>query len=255
MAGGLVRARRRLSPAPSSRRSEVRSHPRGGTPRIDGSHGRRAAGAVPCANDAAADVVAVLRRRWPELEGRVLEAAECIRRGQFDLLGRSRLDFGRPVDWHVDPVSGERVARVHWSRVEHPKPESAIDYKLIWELNRHQYFAILGKAYWYTGDERYAATFVEHLMGWMDANPPKCGVNWASSLELAFRAISWIWGLYFFKTSPCLTEAVFWRALKFSVCGARGNTARGALVWVCISIFTVSKVLPSRSPPTPPFSF
>ncbi len=165
--------------------------------------------------DQPADVVAVLRRRWPELEGRVLEAAECIRRGQFDLLGRSRLDFGRPVDWHVDPVSGERVARVHWSRVEHPKPESAIDYKVIWELNRHQYFAILGKAYWYTGDERYAATFVEHLMGWMDANPPKCGVNWASSVELAFRAISWIWGLYFFKTSPCLTEAVFWRALKF----------------------------------------
>src|SRR5207302_11334993 len=45
--------------------------------------------------------------------------------------------------------------------------------------------------------------------------PPKCGVNWASSLELAFRAISWIWGLYFFKTSPSLTEATFWRALKF----------------------------------------
>src|SRR5205823_8881985 len=88
--------------------------------------------------DQPADVVAVLRRRWPELEGRVLEAAECIRRGQFDLLGRSRLDFGRPVDWQLDPVSGERVARVHWSRVEHPKPESAIDYKLIWELNRHQ---------------------------------------------------------------------------------------------------------------------
>ncbi len=165
--------------------------------------------------DQPADVVAALRRRWPELEKRVLATAERIRRGQFDLLGRSRVDFGLPVDWHLDPVSGERVRRLHWSRVEHPEPDSAADYKLIWELNRHQYFAILGKAYWYTGDERYAATFVEHLTGWMDRNPPKCGVNWASSLELAFRAISWIWGLYFFKASPCLTEAVFWRTLKF----------------------------------------
>jgi hypothetical protein len=162
-----------------------------------------------------AEVVAALRSRWPELEGRVLDTAERIRQGRFDFLGRSGVDFGRPVDWHLDPVSGERVGRVHWSRVEHPKPDGAADYKLIWELNRHQYFTILGKAYWYTGDERYAETFVEHLMSWMDANPPKCGVNWASSLELAFRAISWIWGLYFFKTSPCLTEAAFWRTLKF----------------------------------------
>src|SRR6266478_5245590 len=161
------------------------------------------------------DVVAALRRRWPELEDRVLEKAECIRQGLFDLLGRTRVDFGLPVDWHLDPVSGERIRRLHWSVVEHPKPNSAADYKLIWELNRHQYFVILGKAYWYSGDERYATTFVEHLMGWMDRNPPKCGVNWASSLELAFRAISWIWGLYFFKTSPSLTEATFWRALKF----------------------------------------
>jgi len=165
--------------------------------------------------DQPADVVAALRRRWPELEDRVLEKAECIRQGLFDLLGRTRVDFGLPVDWHLDPVSGERIRRLHWSVVEHPKPNSAADYKLIWELNRHQYFVILGKAYWYSGDERYATTFVEHLMGWMDRNPPKCGVNWASSLELAFRAISWIWGLYFFKTSPSLTEATFWRALKF----------------------------------------
>src|SRR3989449_2651010 len=77
--------------------------------------------------DQPADVVAVLRRRWPELEGRVLETAECIRRGQFDLRGRSRLDFCHPADWHCDPVSGESVARGHWSPVEQPTTERAID--------------------------------------------------------------------------------------------------------------------------------
>src|SRR6267143_1126991 len=161
------------------------------------------------------DVLAALRRRWPELEGRVLETAEQIRQGRFELLGRAGLECGAPIDWHRDPVSGRRVGRSHWSRIDHLDPEVAGEYKLIWELNRHQHFTTLGKAYWYTGDERYAETFVEHLMAWMDANPPKSGINWASSLEVAFRLISWIWGLYFFKTSPSLTGAAYLRTLKF----------------------------------------
>jgi hypothetical protein len=89
------------------------------------------------------------------------------------------------------------------------------DSKVIWELNRHQHFVLLGKAYWYTGDERYAATFVDQLMWWMDANPPQMGVNWTSSLEAALRAIAWIWALYFFAGSKHLTSSVFKRALQF----------------------------------------
>jgi hypothetical protein len=95
------------------------------------------------------------------------------------------------------------------------------DSKNIWELNRHQYFTTLGRAYWYTGDEVYARTFVQHLASWMDANPPKLGINWASSLELAFRAISWLWALHFFRESPALSPPVFLRALKFLYIHAR----------------------------------
>src|SRR5437867_4649427 len=65
------------------------------------------------------DVVAALRSRWPELEGRVLERAERLRQGQFDLLGRARLDCGGPIDWHRDPVSGVRIGGAHWSRIDH----------------------------------------------------------------------------------------------------------------------------------------
>jgi hypothetical protein len=167
------------------------------------------------------DVVATLRRRWPELEGPVVARADRICQGQFDLLGRSRVDFGTPIDWQRDPLSGARPRTTHWSRINYLDPKVAGEYKLIWELNRHQYFATLGKAYWYTGDEGYAATFVEHLMAWMEANPPKRGINWSSSLELAFRVISWIWGLYFFRTSPSLTPAAFLRTLKFLVLHGR----------------------------------
>ena len=55
----------------------------------------------------------------------------------------------------------------------------------------------------------------------MDQNPPKLGINWASSLEVAFRSISWLWALYFFKDSPALTSSLFLRALKFLYLHAR----------------------------------
>src|SRR5439155_231363 len=98
------------------------------------------------------DVVATLRSRWPDLERRVVAKAERARHGQFDFLGHSHLDFGDPVDWHRDPASGARPRDWHWSRIDYLNPKVAGDYKLIWELNRQQYFITLGKAYWYTGE-------------------------------------------------------------------------------------------------------
>src|SRR5262249_38852217 len=86
--------------------------------------------------------------------------------------------------------------------------------KIVWELNRHQYFSTLGQAYWVTNDEKYAQTFANHITDWIEKNPPKLGINWASSLEVAFRSISWIWALYFFRSSTSLTPQVFAHILK-----------------------------------------
>jgi hypothetical protein len=145
----------------------------------------------------------------------VIEKAERIIEGRFDLLGHRDLHFGQPPDWHLEPVAGLRSPRLHWSRIEYLNAGVAGDKKIIWELNRHQYFATLGRAYWQTGDERYAASFVSHLESWMDENPPKYGINWSSSLEVSFRAISWLWAFHFFKDSPALSPALFMRALKY----------------------------------------
>ncbi|MDQ1525034.1 MAG: hypothetical protein QOE47_2958 [Pyrinomonadaceae bacterium] len=151
----------------------------------------------------------------------LVERAERIVAGKFDLLGLSGLDFGDPVDWHLEPIAAKRTSLAHWSRIDYLNAAVAGDKKITWELNRQQYFAVLGRAYWHTGDERYAETFARHLAAWMQANPPKRGINWASSLEVAFRAISWLWSLQFFKHSPHLTNALYARALKFLYLHAR----------------------------------
>ena len=156
-----------------------------------------------------------LRARWPDSEREIIERANRIMEGQFDLLGFSGLSFGQPIDWHLEPIAGKRTPLIHWTRLDYLDAEIAGDKKIVWELNRHQYFATLGQAYWLTGDERYAQTFALHLESWMDQNPPKLGINWASSLEIAFRSISWLWAFYFFKNSPSLSPLTFERALRF----------------------------------------
>jgi hypothetical protein len=76
-------------------------------------------------------------------------------------------------------------------------PESG-DHKVIWELNRHQHWLALGRAYWLTGDGVYRLRFFGELDSWLNANPPLAGVNWASMLELALRSISWLWAINLF---------------------------------------------------------
>lgn len=167
------------------------------------------------------ETIAELNHRWPRAKDVVVERADLICQGYFDLLGLRALHFGEPVDWHLEPVSGKRAPLLHWSCMDELDSDLTGDKKITWELNRHQYLMTLGRAYWHTRDERYAQTFVAHLDAWMDRNPPKLGINWASSLEISFRAISWLWALHFFKNSSHLTPQFFLRALKFLYLHAR----------------------------------
>ena len=167
------------------------------------------------------EAAAAFKSRWPDAAQQLVEQADRVGNGRFDLLGLRDLSFGDPIDWHFEPVSGKRIPRAHWSTLDYLDAGLAGDKKIVWELNRHQYFVRLGQAYCLTGDERYARVFVTHLEGWIEANPPKLGINWASSLEVAFRSISWVWALEFFKHSPSLTAEFVKSALKYLYLNAR----------------------------------
>ena len=153
--------------------------------------------------------------RWEAERVRLIAAADQVVAGRFDLLGHGGLSFGAPIDWHLDPVSNRRAPRIHWSRIPYLDADLIGDHKVIWEINRHQHFFILGRAYQATGRSEYADCFAEHLASWMDANPPKNGVNWASSLEVAYRAIAWLWAFELFRNAPQLTPALLMRAIKY----------------------------------------
>ena len=178
------------------------------------AHFRQAPRAFFKAFDEPEAIRAELRRRFPDASA-VTERAARAAAGRFDLLGFKDLFFGEPVDWNFEPVAGKRSPMTHWSCFVELDAEAAGDKKIIWELNRHQHFLTLGRAYWQTGDEAHARAFAAHLASWMEQHPPKRGVNWMSSLEVAFRSISWLWALHLFKDSPHLTPGLYARALKY----------------------------------------
>jgi hypothetical protein len=143
-------------------------------------------------------ISASVREEFPLSSAAAAARADRLIAGRFDLLGYEGLSFGdgTRIDWHLDPVSSRRAPAAFWRRVPYLDPRIG-DHKVIWELNRHQHWLSLGRAAWLTGDDRYAEACIRQLASWMSANPPLTGINWSSMLELAFRAISWLWALHF----------------------------------------------------------
>jgi hypothetical protein len=135
--------------------------------------------------------------RFPDARTEAAARADRMLEGRYDVLGYRDVEYGTPPQWLRDPVHGRQPPFAFWASVPYLDPSYG-DHKVIWEINRHQHWLGLGRAYHLTGDRRYYDAFVSQLEDWMARNPPLLGVNWTSMLELAFRSLSWIWALHFF---------------------------------------------------------
>ena len=146
-----------------------------------------------------------LLRRVPGAVSGILANAERICAHRFDLLGYEGLDYGPEIDWHLDLVHGKRGPRRPWFQIPYLDFEEVGDAKITWELNRHQHLVTLAKAYRLSGEERFASEIVSQWKHWQSQNPYPVGMNWASSLEVAFRSLSWIWTYFLLEDTPAMT--------------------------------------------------
>jgi Heparinase II/III-like protein/Heparinase II/III N-terminus len=138
-------------------------------------------------------LIALLRERLPSEANRIIEEAVRICQHRFDLLGYRDLDYGPEIDWHLDLVHGKRAPLKPWFKIRFMDFDEVGDHKITWELNRHQHLVTLAKAYCLTHEERFAAELLRQWYHWQQENPYPLGINWASSLEVAFRSLSWLW--------------------------------------------------------------
>jgi hypothetical protein len=154
-------------------------------------------------------LVAAIGSRWPDAAAQAVARGDRIVSGRYDLLGYRDLRFDRAeaaIDWHCDPVHQRTAPARFWSSMPFLDPDCG-DHKIIWELNRHQHWLALGRAFWLSGERKYRDRFLEELASWIAANPPLVGINWASMLELGFRSISWVWALQFFVDPGAADES------------------------------------------------
>ncbi len=161
---------------------------------------------LPVSAESVATIRKLYEQRAPEVRHATIESADRICRHVFDLLGSGPTELGAMIDWHRDFKSGYRwnpdqcfldVAHGH---------EAGVDIKVPWELSRGHHLVLLAQAALLTSDPKYAKECLAQLSSWINANPPGYGVNWACPMDVAIRAVNWLWGLALLAELPLITE-------------------------------------------------
>jgi len=152
---------------------------------------------------------------YPQARSAILLTADNALRHEFDLLGSGPMVLGPRLPWHVDFKTGREWPLIYSSDIQYAELDRPTDVKVPWELSRCQHFTALGQAYWLTGDDGYAREFADEVSDWIARNPLAYGVNWACAMDVALRAVSWIWAFHFFADAPpCQSEAFQSRFLR-----------------------------------------
>jgi hypothetical protein len=145
---------------------------------------------------------ALVRANLPDQADAIIRKADDICQHRFSLLGYENLDYGAEIDWHLDAVHNKRAPLDPWFKIPFLDFAKVGDHKITWELNRHQHLVTLAKAWLLTqgqdkkeetNADKYLRELIAQWRSWIKANPYPLGINWGSTLEVAFRSLSWIW--------------------------------------------------------------
>jgi hypothetical protein len=100
-----------------------------------------------------------------------------------------------PIDWQLDFKSGYRWSEKTWYLDIRYAQKPGVDIKVPWELARMQHLTQLGWAFalarsgteGFENPQRYRSEFRSQVLDFVANNPPRFGVNWRSTMEVAIR--------------------------------------------------------------------
>jgi len=101
------------------------------------------------------------------------------------LAGQVRLFGAEEQTLDLNPITPLK----HWTSY-HSRMLNGEDIKPIWELGRFGWATVLARAYWLSGEERYAEGFWKLTERFFAANPVNMGPQWSSGQEVALRLIA-----------------------------------------------------------------
>ncbi len=105
-----------------------------------------------------------------------------------------------PIDWQLDFKSGYRWAEGTWYRDVPYAHRRGVDVKVPWELARMQHLPQLAWAHAlaaagepsFISPEVHLREFRNQVIDFIATNPPRFGVNWRSTMDVAIRAANWL---------------------------------------------------------------
>ncbi|MBI1318948.1 MAG: heparinase [Candidatus Hydrogenedens sp.] len=123
----------------------------------------------------------------------------------------------RPLDWQLDIKSGWRWREDAWSQTVAIGARPGVDIKLPWELARMQHLAVLAWAYRLAvaGDpeappaDRLVREFRNQVLDFVATNPPRFGVNWRCTMDVAIRAANWVIAYDLFRAAGAVFDDAF----------------------------------------------
>ena len=143
----------------------------------------------------------------------IISCADQTLNHDFDLLGSGLMHLD-PIPWHTDFKSGYTWPKGVFYRKLKSGAVKGFDIKVPWELSRCHHLLWLSEAYLITADEKYAKEVVDEINNWIDENPLMYSVNWTCSMDIAFRAVNWIYALNFISASECVSDRFVTRVSK-----------------------------------------
>ena len=102
-----------------------------------------------------------------------------------------------PIDWQLDFRSGYRWSERTWSKDIQFGDVRGADVKVPWELARMQHLPLLALVASATGanrdlNERCRREFRNEVLDFIATNPPRFGVNWNTTMDVAIRVVNWL---------------------------------------------------------------
>lgn len=131
----------------------------------------------------------------------------------------------RPIDWQLDFKSGYRWREDCWHRKIVYGHLPGVDVKLPWELSRMQHLPQLAHAYaladageaGFRPAAEYAREFRNQVLDFAATNPPRFGVNWRCTMDVAIRAVNWLVAYDLFRAGGATLDDPFTAIFRGSI--------------------------------------
>jgi hypothetical protein len=139
----------------------------------------------------------------PEKDLIILDANRTIN-GIYNLLGSSDVGLN-PIEWHTDFKTGFKwPSGTFYKKYIQENIKSDSDVKVPRELSRGHHLLKSALAYVITGKKEYSEVCVAQMNNWIEENPLMFSINWGCTMDVAIRAVNWIWTLGLIKGSGSL---------------------------------------------------